>query len=96
MKWLFNWYLGALDLEWKKVNSGNDDFLKRSGQSPPVPSTRLLSARSEKSGGCPACRFGKHRCGQKNTLIEKEQIIRWGTDFIFLDAAGKTAWTTDF
>ncbi len=33
--------------------------------------------------------------GQKNMLIEKEQIIRWDPDFLFLDATGKTAWTTE-
>ncbi len=33
--------------------------------------------------------------GQKNMLIEKEQLIRWDTDFLFLDAASKSAWTAD-
>jgi iron complex transport system substrate-binding protein len=30
--------------------------------------------------------------GQKNMLIDKEQIISWDTDFLFLDAAGQPVW----
>lgn len=33
--------------------------------------------------------------GQKNRLIDKEQIISWDTDFLFLDAAGQPAWATE-
>lgn len=33
--------------------------------------------------------------GQKNMLIDKEQIISWDTDFLFLDAAGQPAWEAE-
>lgn len=33
--------------------------------------------------------------GQKNRLVDKEQIIRWDPDWLFLDAAGKTIWTEE-
>lgn len=33
--------------------------------------------------------------GQKNMLIDKEQIISWDTDFLFLDAAGQPAWAEE-
>lgn len=30
--------------------------------------------------------------GQKNTLLDAEQLLRWNPDYIFLDAAGKSIW----
>lgn len=30
--------------------------------------------------------------GQKNTLLDAEQILAWNPDYIFLDAAGKNIW----